>query len=44
MVDLAGRVIGVAVATSQAEGISFGIPIEDARAAMAAALAGQPIP
>ena len=44
MVDLAGRVIGVAVATSQAEGIAFGIPIEDARQVMALAVASQPIP
>ena len=44
MVDLGGRVIGVAVATSQAAGIAFGIPIEDARSIVALALAGQPIP
>ncbi len=44
MVDLGGRVIGVAVATSQAAGIAFGIPIEDARSIVALALAGLPIP
>lgn len=44
VVDLAGRVVGVAVATSQAEGISFAIPIADAGPVMAAALAGQPLP
>jgi len=44
LMDMAGRVIGVVTATSAAQGISFAIPIDDAKAIMSLALAGQPIP
>jgi putative serine protease PepD len=45
LVDLAGSVIGIDTATSEAaQGISFAIPIEAARPIMAAALAGKPVP
>ena len=45
MLDAKGRVIGIAAATStDAQGISFAVPIDDAKADMAAALAGKTIP
>ncbi len=45
LLDPAGKVIGVNTATTtDAQGVSFAIPIDAARAVIAAALAGQPIP
>jgi S1-C subfamily serine protease len=45
LVDLAGTVIGIDTATSEAaQGISFAIPSETARPIIAAALAGKPVP
>jgi S1-C subfamily serine protease len=44
LLDAAGRVIGVNTATSSdAQGVSFSIPIDAAQKVIAAALAGQPV-
>jgi serine protease Do len=43
LLDAAGRLIGIVTATSDAQGISFAIPIDLARPFMTAALAGHPI-
>jgi S1-C subfamily serine protease len=45
LLDPAGKVIGVNTATtSDAQGVSFAIPIDDAQQVIVAALAGRPVP